>query len=132
MLSKLFLVLLAFSTLTVQFQLGLIAPQAQLFCTEGHAVKHQNNDKCAINGHLRKVVSDLKATEYVFSRFSTLFFFILPATRDHSLYSPLLHPLHHLPPLQQMQQPPPTAPNHKLSPEQVHLHIDQAVMLWKS
>lgn len=47
MLSKLFLVLLALPTLTVQFQPGTIAPQAQPFWTERHAVKHPDDDEWA-------------------------------------------------------------------------------------
>lgn len=45
---------------------GSAALQAQLFCTESHAVKHLNYNENVINDHLRKVVSNLNATEYVF------------------------------------------------------------------
>lgn len=52
---------------------GSAALQAPLLCTENHPVKHTNYNEHVINDHLRKVVSNLNVTEYVFfSGISTL------------------------------------------------------------
>lgn len=45
---------------------GSAALQAWLFCAESHPVKYPNYNEHAINDHLRKVVSNLNSTEYVF------------------------------------------------------------------